>query len=428
MRIVFLSHYYPPEVNAPASRTSEHCRAWVGAGHEVTVVTCAPNHPSGRVYPGYRNRLYQTETVDGVRVVRVWTFLAANERVARRTLNYLSYLISATAALPWLPRPDVVVSTSPQFFCGLTGIVARSLLRAPWVLEIRDLWPESIVTVGAMRKGLMLRLLERLETLAYRRADRIVSLTDSFVPHIVDRGGNAGKIVVIKNGVDLALFTKFGTAAAIKIRLGLENRFVAGYVGTHGMAHGLSVVLEAAERLRDDPRIAFLLVGDGAERVNLEQIRAKKRLNNVVILGQRPKEEMPSLWAAIDASLILLRRHGLFKKVIPSKMFEAMAMRRPIVLGVEGEAHALLDEAGAGIAITPESADELAAAVVRLAENPKLAGEFGARGCAYVCAHHDRARLATRYLDLLGEAAREGRWQLSPPPCKTAREAGRAEL
>jgi glycosyltransferase involved in cell wall biosynthesis len=405
MQIMFFSHYYPPEVNAPASRTSEHCRAWVNAGHEVTVVTCAPNHPSGRVYRGYRNRLYQTETVDGVRVVRVWTFLAANEGVVLRTLNYLSYLISAAAVLPWLPRPDVVVSTSPQFFCGLVGIIARSLFKAPWVLEIRDLWPESIVTVGALRKGLMVRLLERLEALAYRSADRIVSVTHSFVPHIVARGSNPGKIAVIKNGADLELFTKFESATGIKTRLGLENRFVAGYVGTHGMAHGLSVVLEAAERLRRDPRIAFLLVGDGAERANLEQIREKQRLDNVVILGQRPKEEMPSLWAAIDASLILLRRQDLFKKVIPSKMFEAMAMRCPIVLGVEGEARALLDEAGAGIAITPESAEELAAAVVRLVENPALAGELGDRGFAYVREQHDRARLATRYLDLLGEVA-----------------------
>jgi glycosyltransferase involved in cell wall biosynthesis len=405
MRIVFFSHYYPPEVNAPASRTSEHCRAWVNAGHEVTVVTCAPNHPSGKVYPGYRNRLYQTESVNGVRVVRVWTFLAANEGFVLRTLNYLSYLISATVALPWLPRPDVLISTSPQFFCGLTGLVARSLLKAPWVLEIRDLWPESIVTVGAMRKGLMVRLLEGLEALAYRSADRIVSLTHSFVPHIVGRGGDPGKIVVIKNGADLSIFTKFEIATGVKIRLGLGNRFVAGYVGTHGMAHGLSVVLEAAERLRHDPRIAFLLVGDGAERANLEQTREKKRLNNVVILGQRPKEEMPSLWAAIDASLILLRRHDLFKKVIPSKMFEAMAMRCPIVLGVEGEARALLDESGAGIAITPESAEELAAVVVRLAGNPALAGELGDRGCAYVHEHHDRALLAMRYLDLLAEVA-----------------------
>jgi glycosyltransferase involved in cell wall biosynthesis len=408
MRILFFSHYYPPEVNAPASRTAEHCRAWAAAGHDVTVVTCAPNHPSGKVYPGYRNRLWQIEMIDGVRVIRVWTFLAANQGFLLRTLNYLSYLISVTLGMAWLPSGEVAVSTSPQFFCGLAGLAARRLKKVPWVLEIRDLWPESIVTVGAMRKGLAVRLLERLEALAYRRADRIVSVTDSFVPHIVERGGDRAKIVVIKNGVDFELFTRRAAIADIKPQLGLEGRFVAAYVGTHGMAHGLGVILEAAERLRHDPRIAFLLVGDGAERAGLEQLRKERRLDNVIILGQRPKNEMPNIWAATDASLILLRRSDLFKKVIPSKMFEAMAMQCPIILGVEGEARALLDEAGAGIAITPESGEELAAAVARLAGDPVLAARFGSEGRAHVREHYDRARLGRRYLDFLGEAAAAG--------------------
>ncbi len=407
MRIVFCSHYYPPEVNAPASRTSEHCRAWVKAGHEVTVITCVPNHPSGKVYRGYRNRLYQTEIMDGVRVVRVWTLLAANEGFLLRTLNYLSFLLSATLALLWLPRPDVVISTSPQFFCGLAGFFGRIFRHAPWVLEIRDLWPESIVTVGAMRKGRVVRMLEWLETFAYRRADKVVSVTDSFVPHIAARCGDPHKIAVIKNGVDLGLFSQEASRAAeVKRSLGLDGRFVAAYVGTHGMAHGLETILDAAERLKDDPRIAFLMVGDGAERARLVELAARRGLGNVRILGQRPKAEMPGIWAATDVSLILLKRNDLFRKVIPSKMFEAMAMQRPVILGVEGEARALLEAAGAGIAIAPESAEELAAAVVRLAEDAVLAVRFGAQGLAYVREHFDRARLAATYLELLENVVR----------------------
>ena len=414
MRILFFTHYYPPEVNAPASRTSEHCRAWAKAGHDVTVVTCVPNHPSGKVYPGYKNRLFQSEFIDGVRVVRLWTFLAANEGFLLRTLNYLSYLMSATLALPWLPRADVVISTSPQFFCGLAGLVARTFKRAPWVLEIRDLWPESIVSVGAMREGMAVRFLERLEAMAYRNADQIVSVTQSFVPHIVARGGNPDKIAVIKNGVDLELFTRTGTTASIKAKLGLEGRFVAAYVGTHGMAHGLDVILEAAERLRGNPRIAFLLVGDGAERAHLEEMREQKRLDNVLILGQRPKQEMPGIWAATDTSLILLRRDDLFKKVLPSKMFEAMAMHCPIILGVEGEARALLDEADAGIAITPGDAEELAAAVVKLSEDPGLAARLGAQGYTHVCEHYDRSRIAGRYLEMLKRVSEAGLHHRAP--------------
>lgn len=409
MRILFLSHYYPPEVNAPASRTSEHCRAWAKAGHDVTVVTCAPNHPNGQVYPGYRNSLYRSETVDGVRIIRLWTFMAANAGFLRRTLNYLSYLVSVTLALPWLPRPAVVVSTSPQFFCGLAGLVVRMGKRVPWVLEIRDLWPESIVTVGAMRHGPVMRLLEWLERLAYRQAHQIVSVTESFVPHIADRGAERRKIAVIKNGVDLALFKQSREAMGLKRELGLEDRFVAAYVGTHGMAHGLGTILDAAEELRSNTRILFLLVGDGAERASLEREAGRRKLANLIMLGQQPKDAMPGIWTACDAGLILLTRNELFKKVLPSKMFEAMAMGRPIILGVEGEARALLEEAGAGIAITPESAEELAAAVVRLADDPALAARLGAQGRAHVEAHFDRRVLAERYLGVLQSTVAE--WQ-----------------
>jgi glycosyltransferase involved in cell wall biosynthesis len=409
MRIVFFSHYYPPEVNAPASRTSEHVRVWARAGHDVVVITCAPNHPGGKIYPGYTNRLYQIETIDGIRIVRVWTYLAANEGFVRRAINYLSYAVSATLAMVWIERPDVVVSTSPQFFCGLTGLIAQTIRRTPWVLEIRDLWPESIVTVGAMRKGLTVRLLERLEALAYRRADRIVSVTDSFVPHIVAHGGAEAKISVIKNGANLDLFAPANDGRDVKRRLGLEGRFVAAYVGTHGIAHGLDTILEAADRLREESRIVFLLVGDGAERQRLERRKQEMRLNNVVMLGQQPKEAMPGIWAATDAGLILLRHDDLFKTVLPSKMFEAMAMRRPIIVGVEGESRALLEEAGAGIAITPESAEELAAAVTRLADDRELAARLGASGCAHVREHYDRARLAMRYLEVLEDCTRSAK-------------------
>lgn len=404
MRILFFSHYYPPEVNAPASRTSEHCRAWARAGHGVTVITCAPNHPSGRLHSGYRNRWRQSEMMDGVRVVRVWTYLAANEGFLRRTLNYVSYMLTATLACWREPRPDIVVSTSPQFFCGLAGLIAKVTRRLPWVLEIRDLWPESIVTVGAMRKGLAVRLLERLEALAYRRADRIVSVTDSFVAHISARGG-AGKVVVIKNGADLSLFRREASAADIKARYGLTGRFVAAYVGTHGMAHGLDTVLDAAVRLKPDPRIGFLLVGDGAERARLLERSKSLGLDNVRIVGQLTKAEMPAVWTATDASLIHLRRDPLFRTVLPSKMFEAMAMRCPIVLGVEGEARALLDAAGAGIAVTPGSAEELAAAIVRLAGDKDLCTRLGDSGERFVRANFDRSRLAARYVELLAEVA-----------------------
>ncbi len=405
MRILFFSHYYTPEVNAPASRTSDHCRAWAAQGHEVTVVTCAPNHPRGKIYPGYRNRLYQTERLDGVGVVRVWTLLAANEGFVRRILNYVSYLVSVVIVLPFLPRTDVIVSTSPQFFCGLAGLFARLFKRAPWVLEIRDLWPESIVAVGAMRKGLSIRLLEWLEGFAYRQADAIVSVTRSFAPHIVKRCGNPGKIAVLINGADLNAYVRSDNGASIRRALGLEGKFVGAYVGTHGLAHGLTTILDAAELLKPDRRFAFLMVGDGAERERLQVERAARGLDNVLILGQRPKAEMPGFWCATDASLILLKRSDTFKKVLPSKMAEAMAMQCPIILGVEGEAREILEEAEAGIAIAPEDARQLADAMLRLADDPALAASYGKAGRAFAVVNFDRARVAARYLELLKDVA-----------------------
>lgn len=405
LRILFFTHYYPPEVNAPASRTSEHCRAWVSAGAQVTVVTCAPNHPNGKIYPGYQNRLWSSETRDGVKVVRLWTWLAANEGFLPRVLNYVSYMVAAVLALPFLPRADVVVTTSPQFFCGLVGFFARLVKRAPWVLEIRDLWPESIVAVGAMRKGFAVRFLEGLEAFAYKQADAIVSVTRGFVPHLAARCGDPAKIAIFMNGADLSAFTRSSETSDVKRRLGLEGKFVGAYVGTHGMAHGLDTILNAAELLKDDPRFAFLMAGGGAEEARLRAERERRGLDNVVMLGQRPKAEMPGLWGATDASLILLKRSDTFKTVYPSKMSEAMAMKCPIVLGVEGEAKDVLDAAQAGIAITPESAEQLAVAMRRLADDPALCERLGRAGRAYADQNLDRAKVAARFLDLLGDVA-----------------------
>lgn len=400
MKILVLTHYYPPEVNAPASRLSEHARVWAQAGHDVTVVTCVPNHPTGRAYPGYRNRLWQEEERDGVRVIRLWTWLAANEGFLPRISNYVSYLLSVLLWMWRLPNADVVLSTSPQFFCGLAGWLLKRK-RRPWVLEIRDLWPESIVTVGAMKRGAAIKLLEAIERFAYRKTDLVVSVTDGFVPHIRERRG-AGPIAVVKNGVDLTTFTTPDAAAETEFRAahGLTGKFVAAYVGTHGMAHKLDTVLEAAELLRDRSDIAFLLVGDGAERERLVAEVTARGLSNVVMLSQQPKSAMPGIWAASDAALVLLRRVDTFKTVIPSKMFEAMAMACPMIMGVEGEAKALMEAGGAGIAITPESAQELAAAVTRLADDPAFAAQLGESGRSFVAREFDRRVLAER---LLGE-------------------------
>lgn len=404
MKILFLSHYFPPEINAPASRTFEHCREWARAGHKVTVVTCAPNHPRGNVYEGYRNSLYSRETRDGIDIVRLWTFLSANEGFLLRTLNYLSYMFACILAAPWLPKTDVVVSTSPQFFNGLAGYFLSRAKRAPWVLEIRDLWPESIVAVGAISNELVIKGLRWLEHFAYRKADCIVPVTDAFAAYMRASGVTPEKIFVIKNGVELGLFKRDTLGDSMRSRLGLEGKTVAAYFGTHGMAHHLETIFEAAQLVKDDPRIFFVLVGDGAERARLLDLKQQMGLSNVLMLDQQPKEAMPELWAMSNVSLVLLRNTDLFKTVIPSKIFEAMGMAKPIILGVLGESKDLVLEAGGGIPIEPENAVELAAAVRRFADNPAEARAIGQMGFDFVCANFDRRVLAGRYIDILRTA------------------------
>ena len=401
MNILFLSHYFPPEVNAPASRTFEHCQQWVKDGHSVTVVTCVPNHPQGQVYDGYRNCLFQREECQGIRVIRIWTFITANEGFVKRTLNYISYLIAVVLVTPWLPQANVVISTSPQFFNGLAGYFVSRILRIPWVLEIRDLWPESILAVGAITNRRIIQLLEWLEQFAYRKADWIVPVTDSFQRFIAEKGITPDKITVIKNGANLSLYKPLAGENAMAESLDLKGKFVASYFGTHGMAHHLETILYAAKQLQDYPDIIFLLAGDGAERKNVLALHQQLKLTNVLMLEQQPKHQMPSLWALSSVSLILLRKSDLFQTVIPSKIFESMAMEKPIILGVEGESAEIVRSADAGFCIEPENSQELAQRMLELYQQPELRSRFGANGRKHVCKYYDRVTLARKFEKIL---------------------------
>lgn len=424
LRLVFVSHYYPPETNAPANRVSELARAWVADGHDVTVLTGLPNHPSGIVPQAYRGRPYIRREIDhGVHVLRTPIYAARNAGVVKRSINYLSFAGSAATLGPLLtPRPDLVVATSPQLLTAVAGWWIARWKRVPFVLEVRDLWPASVVDVGALRAGsLAARMLERLERFLYRHAQHIVVVTDSFVDAIAAHGVPRENISVIKNGVDLQLFRPGPRENAIRTRLGFEDKFVAAYVGTHGMAHGLGTVLDAAALLRDDDRFRFLLLGNGAEKAALQQRAAAERLANVVFVDERPHAEMPAHVRAADVTLVLLRDVPLFRTVLPSKMFEFMGAGRPIVSSVQGEAARLMEEAGAGVTIPPEDAPALAAALRALANHPAACGAMGRRGRAFVEQNFSRHVLARRYLDVLGGVLGRGPEAASAPKAALAR-------
>ena len=397
MKILFLSDNFPPEVNAPATRTWEHCREWVRRGADVTVITCFPNFPEGKVFPGYRNRWRATEVIDGIRVIRVWSYMVPNKGFLKRTLDYISF--SVTGFLAGLgEKPDVIVATSPQFFTALAGRMLHIFKRRPWVMEVRDLWPESIKTVGAMKDNLFIRYFERKEMQCYKSAARIVVVTDSFKERLVERGVPGGKISVVKNGVDADLFTPRPKDMELVRELGLEGKKVIGYIGTHGMAHKLDFILRCARNLEDRP-YHFLLIGGGAEKENLLALREELGCTNVTMLDPVPKSEVARYISILDVSLINLRRSPLFKTVIPSKIFENAGMGIPILLGVDGEARRIVESYGAGLAFEPENEADFRMKLDELLDRDCYL--CCRKGCAALAADFDRKKLAAGMLDIL---------------------------
>ena len=409
MHILFFSHYFAPEGNAPASRTYEHCVRWVRAGHRVTVVTCVPNVPDGVPYEGYRNRFgWQKEQIDGIEVIRVWTLLAANAGFAMRILNYLSYMFSAVIAGMFVARPDVIVATSPQFFCGWAGAIVQWLRRRPFVLEIRDIWPESITAVGAMRRGFVIRVLEWLERRLYLSADHIVAVGKGYRDNICGKADVADHVTVIYNGVDGQQFQPRERDDDFLAQHGFTDSFVCAYVGTIGMAHGLGTVLDAAELLQAAGRtdIRFLLVGDGARREFLERAAQERGLTALVrFTGRLGKGQIPDVIASSDSLLVHLRACDLFETVIPSKIFEAMAMERPLIMGVKGESAEIVQRSGAGLEMEPGNAQSLVDSVVQLQENNDTYQRLAQAGRAFVLNHFSRDRFASEYCRLLQRVA-----------------------
>jgi glycosyltransferase involved in cell wall biosynthesis len=372
-------------------------------GHQVTVVTSAPNFPQGKLFPGYRNRWHQRERVDGIEVVRVKTFIAPNAGIARRTLDFLSF--GATSYLAGLveSRPDIVVATSPQFFTAVAGWAVAASRRLPFVFELGDLWPRSILALGILRGGAIMALIERLELFLYRHAAMVIALTEAFKADLIARGIPAAKIRVVRNGADLPRYAPRPREEKLASAWSLAGKFVVGYLGTHGLAHDLGRVLEAAALLRDDPATRFLLVGAGAERDRLVAEATRRGLENVILQPMQPKEAVPGVWSLCDVALVHLKDAPAFAEVIPSKMFEAMAMGLPILLAApDGEARCILEGSGAGLWVPAGDPAALAAAVRRLAADAALRQRLAAASLA-AAPRHSREQQARSVLDALSE-------------------------
>jgi colanic acid biosynthesis glycosyl transferase WcaI len=410
MKILYVSQYFPPEMGAPAARAAELSRHWAASGHDVTVLTGFPNHPTGIVPPEYRSKLrclVVREKTDGVNVVRTWLLPFPNRKSHERMLNYSSFCASAATTGLILSRPEVVIATSPQLLVALSGWWLARCKRVPFVFEVRDLWPESLAAVGMGNSNSLLhRILAKIAGFLYRRSDRIVVVTPAFEDYLVDHWRvPREKISVIENGVETKLFApEFigNTQTTLRRELRAEGKFVVSYIGTMGMAHGLETIIAVAAELQNtNPEIVFLMLGEGAEKERIAALARERGLNNLRFVDQQPREKIPAYICASDACLVLLKKTELFKTVIPTKMLEFMSCARPVILGVDGQARAILEEAHAGLVIEPESPAALANAIRYLASNREVARQLGENGREHVLRKFSRHHTAEKYIHVL---------------------------
>ena len=401
MKILFLTDNFPPEVNAPATRTYEHCKYWINLGHEVTVVTCTPNFPQGKVYAGYKNRFYSKENIEGIKVVRVWSYIAENKGFAKRTFDQLSFAFSSFFAGLFLGKFDYIIATSPQFFTSWSGYLLSKFKRTPWLFEVRDMWPEGIIFLNQESK--VYRVLEKIELFLYLDASKIVTVTESFKESIIERATvPINKVETIYNGSNNNLFQAREKNQEILKKLNLKNKFIIGYAGTLGISHSLEFIVNQLAFIKEK-EIHFVFIGDGAVKSKMLKLIKKLNLTNITMLEPIKKEDMPSYLSIFDVGLVPLKKEDAYLKVIPSKVFELAAMQKPILLGVDGEIRNIVSSYDAGEYFEPENAESFLSKVNYLYEQRDKLDAY-TTGLNKLSNDFDREVLATKMIDFIGNS------------------------
>ena len=399
MRILFLSDNFPPEYNAPANRTYEHCKEWIALGAEVVVITCAPNFPTGIVYPGFKNKLYQREELNGIKVIRVWSYIAANSGIFKRTLDFLSFSFTSFFVGLFI-KCDIIIATSPQFFTAVSGCALGLFRMKPWVMEVRDIWPESIKAVEAVDSKWVISFLEKIELLLYKYASKIIVVTDSFKENLTSRGVSPGKIFVIKNGVELSIYQPKPKNITLIQELGIKEKFIVGYIGTHGLAHSLDFIVRCIKKINDDS-YHFLFIGDGAEKRNVMRLAKELGIANISFIDPVKKSEIGNYLSVLDVALVPLKKSPTFESVIPSKIFESVAMNVPILLGVDGESKRIIEFYTAGMCFEPENEDDFIEKLSAMKFKITSDKNYFVNGCQKMATDFDRKILAKNMLNVL---------------------------
>lgn len=402
LKITIITEFFPPEIGAGSTRAYEHSKNWVQLGAEVTVITGFPDYPDGIIPDEYRGHRFLKEKMDGINIIRTYTVPAPNKGFSKRVISFFSFLISSIIQGTWaMGKQDLIISTSPPFFVGIAGYIISRIKRIPFIFEIRDLWPESVVQLGQLKNKIIISLLEKIELILYKKADLIITVTESFVDYIHAKGITREKIKVIKNGVNLDIYYPKIPQSELINKLGLNNKFVVAYIGTIGLSHAIDMVISTAEKLKTTKEIVFLLIGEGAEKDKLVKQAERLKLNNVIFLPKIPREDLSNYYSITDVLLVPLRNLKVFRTVIPSKIFEIMAVQKPIIISVDGEAREIINKANSGIYSEPENFNMLADKILVLKNNPELRRKLAENGRKFVEEKFNRKELANRYIQIL---------------------------
>lgn len=400
MRVLIITTLFAPDIGGTARIMTDLAHDFRAEGHDVTVVTSHPHYFAGTAAAPAVQAKVLVEEVDGLRVVRMRTFLPRRRTILARAFSFVSYMFAASRAVRRLRLEcDAVVAVCPPLTNGLSAYWVGKLRRVPYVYYIQDLYPETAIELGYIKNALLIRIARSMADFIHSRAGRIAVISNGFRDAVTARGIPDARVSIVPNWVDVERFDPRVDASVLRRTLALEGKFVVLFAGTIGLAQGIETVLpRAAELLKDEPGIAFVVLGGGLRKQAVEDECRARGLTSVRFLEPQPHEEMPLHLAAADAYLIHLRDIPLYRITIPSKTYECLAMGRPLLMGVEGEAAAVVERAGAGLSFRPGDPDALASAIRKLARDPDLCAQMGGRGRDYAAHYHSRRTITGAFI------------------------------
>ena len=402
MRILLYTQYFPPETNAPANRWGYFVNYLKEKGHEITVLTSYPNHPQRKIFEGYKNRWKTIENKENVKIIRTWTYISPSLKFFPRLLNYLSFSFSSYLNSLSLKNFDLVIVSLPPISVGFIGLKIAKKRKIPLVLDLGDLWPEAAEETGYLKKNFLYRYTLRKAKNLYQRATVILVNSPGILENLVCFYGlSRDKVIYIPNGADLEFFEDNYNTSIIDERYSLKGKFVVLYTGILGLAQAPEIMLQTADLMQENDQIVFLIVGSGPKEKELRDMLKKLNLKNVILTGQRPREEMPLFVSRADVCLATYKNSPVFEKNIPSKIFDYMASGKPTIINLEGEASEIILKAQAGLVALPENSESLKEAILKIYQNPILKTKMGQSALIYARQYYDKKEISLRLEEVL---------------------------